>query len=177
MGYKRLMADHPHLTLVDPNALSEHDQEFLPLPYYGWDERPPTVPLDSDEIATALHLAHGDDDQAARLLKVPVVRLQRLVKQSPRLQRIRSESLDVALARAAHIPIQTLFDPEADARRLEWASTKVLQSRLAIGHPLSPAPAQPSAQQSLSINQQNRSITFRWRTDADDARPDGDDVA
>lgn len=160
--------DKPHLTLVDPSYSVEHDAEFTPLPYFPWDERPCTLPLDADECATAVHLEHGDVDRAARLLKVSTIRLQRMIRSSPRLQRILDESLNVALARAVSIPIRTLFDPEADHRRLEWASTKLLQSRLAQGHPLSPAPAAATqANAALTVNPAQRTITFRWRTDDD----------
>lgn len=163
----------PHLTLVDPSTIQNEDLEFTPLPYYPWDERPITLPVETDEAATAIHLTHGDLAAAAHLLKIPTLRLQRLVKQSPRLQRVQEESYGVALAQAASIPIRTLFDPNSDQRAKEWASTKLLQSRLAIGHPLSPAPAattQSSA--SLTLNQPQKTITFRWRTDADDLPSD-----
>jgi hypothetical protein len=152
-----------HLTLVDPG----NDDEFIPLPIYPWDERPRTLPLDHDECATAIHLAHGELVRAAALIKVPLHRLTRLVKQSPRLQRIHTESFEAALIRAAAVPIDTLFDPASDQRAKEWASTKVLQSRLAQGHPLSPAPP-ASIQSTLTVSPAQRTITFRWRTDADD---------
>jgi hypothetical protein len=165
----------PYLTLVDSDHAQSNDDEFVPLPYYPWDERPATLPIDFDEAATAIHLAHGELLKAAALLKTPLHRLTRLVKQSPRLQRILAESFETALIRAVAVPIDTLFSPDADQRAKEWASTKVLQSRLAMGHPLSPAPpANVQSSASLTVNPQQRSITFRWRTDADDAPPDPD---
>jgi hypothetical protein len=164
--------DHPHLTLVDPGAQS-NDGEFAPLPYYPWGERPPTLAIDFDEAATAIHLAHGELNKAASLLKAPLHRLTRLVRQSPRLQRILEESFQHALIRAVAVPIDTLFDPTSDQRAKEWASTKVLQSRLAIGHPLSPAPpASVQSSASLTVNPSQRTITFRWKGD-----DDPDDVA
>jgi hypothetical protein len=167
----------PYLTLVD-NTEPTHDEEFAPLPFYPWDERPSTLPVDHDEAATAIHLANGDVVLAAQLLKIPIVRLTRLVKQSPRLQRILDESFSVALAKAASIPLRTLFNPDANQRALEWASKLVLSSRLAAHHPLAPAPATPSAQTaSLQLNTQQRTLTFRWRTDADDLQPDPSDAA
>lgn len=136
------MADKPpYLTIVDNDHSSQsHDDEFIPLPDYPWDERPSTLPLDSDEAATAIHLANGDEVQAAQLLRVPIIRLRRLIRASPRLQRIYEEALGVTLAKAASIPIQTLWDPNADNRRREWASTTLLKSRLARDHLLAPAP-------------------------------------
>jgi hypothetical protein len=163
--------DKPYLTLVDPSSHPEHDEEFAPLPYYPWDERPPTLPIDADEAATAIHLAHNLPD-AAQLLKVPEIRLKRLVRASPRLQRILEESFGLALDRAVAVPIRTLYNPNADQRALEWASTKLLQSRLAMGHPLSPAPPS-SVQSNAQVQVTPTRITFRWRTDADDA-PDDD---
>lgn len=162
--------DKPYLTLVDPTTTDPaHDEEFAPLPYYPWDERPPTLPLSTEEAATAIHLAHGDIPLAASLLKTPHYRLARLIRASPRLTRIRDESFSLALDHAASIPIRTLFNPDADQRAKEWASTKLLQSRIAAGHPLSPAP--PATTQSnaqLTVNQATKTISFRWRTDADD---------
>jgi hypothetical protein len=165
--------DHPHLTLVDPHLDRSNDDEFVPLPHYPWDTRPAHLPLDHDECATAIHLAHGELTRAAALLRTPLHRLTRLIKSSPRLQRVHLESFEHALIRAAAVPIDTLFDPASDQRAKEWASTKVLQSRLAQGHPLAPAPPQASQSAALTVNPQSRSITFRWRTDADDAIDQG----
>ena len=67
-------------------------QEFEPLPYYSWIERPASLPLTYDEAATAIYLARGDLSQAASLLKVGPSRLNRLVKQSPRLRWIQAEA-------------------------------------------------------------------------------------
>ena len=166
----------PYLTLVDSDRTtdSQHDEEFASLPFYGWDERPETLPLSQEEAATAIHLANGIVPRAAQLLKVPVFRLARLIKGSPRLQRILNESYELGLYYAVAVPLETLFDPTSDQRAREWASTKLLQSRLAQGHPLSPAPPatmQSSAQ--LTVNQPRKTITFRWRTDADDEPNDG----
>ena len=169
--------DKPHLTLVneDFTPSTDHDQEFVPLPFYPWDERPPTLPLDTDEAATAIHLAQAHLPAAAALLKVPLIRLQRLLNASPRLQRIFSESAGLVVARAFSKYIEALDAP--DARRQEWGATKIMQSRAAIGHLFSPAPAQPTAQSnaSLTANTTQRTLTFRWRTDADD-QPNDDDV-
>ena len=67
----------------------EHSvDEFVPLPYFSWSERPLSLPLDVDEIATALFLSHGDLSRAAALLKVDKARLMRPIRRSPRLQRL-----------------------------------------------------------------------------------------
>lgn len=155
--------DKPQLTLVDNNFKSDYEQEFAPLPYMPWDERPSTAELTQGEAATALFLAHGDDHAAARLLKVPYVRLSRLIRGSLRLQRTRDECLGETTAAAASVAIRTLFDPSSDRRQLEWASTKVLQSRMAAGHSLSPAPP-TTVQSNVTVNQADREIVFRWKS-------------
>lgn len=156
----------PYLTLVDPQANHDHDEEFLPLPYYPWDERPPTAPLDHDECATAIHLALGNVPHAAAMLRVPLVRLARSIRASPRLQRIQSEHLELNLHKANGEVIAALDSP--DNKRREWAATKLLQSRMAVGSPLSPAPAASiQSDASITMNQQNKTLTFRWRTAQD----------
>lgn len=137
-----------------------NDEEFAPLPYYPFDERPDSLPLTIDEAATAIHLARGDEVAASSLLKVDVRRLQRLIRGVPRLKRIYEEALGVTLAKAASIPIQTLWDPSADARRLEWASTKLLQSKLGKDHLLSPAP--PSNLTTLSNPANTGTLILKW---------------
>jgi hypothetical protein len=160
--------DHPHLTLVDPNY-STHDDEFIPLPAYPWNERPNALPLTHDEAATAIYLSHGDTQAAALLLRVPFIRLNRLLRQSPRLQTILRESLDEVLARAVSLPISTLFSPDSNQRAKEWAASTVLKSKLAANHPLAPNPAGAQAQ-SLTVSQADREIVFRWRSPTDDAQ-------
>jgi hypothetical protein len=155
-----------HLTIDHDDRPSQHDQEFIPLPFYTWDERPIHVPLDHDECATAIHLAQGDLPRAASLLKVAHARLSRLVTGSPRLQRIRRESLDLVTEKAESKVIASL--DAQDARRQEWAVNTILRSKLGQNSPLSPAPAaslQSSA--SVTVSGQQKSYTFRWRTAAD----------
>jgi hypothetical protein len=62
--------------------------EFVPLPYFPWQSRPDSLPLDTDEIATALYLANGDLQTAAALLKVTVVKLKKPIRKTPRLQQL-----------------------------------------------------------------------------------------
>jgi hypothetical protein len=116
------------------------------------------LPIDDDEAATAIHLAHGELSRAAVLLKVGLHRLTRLVKRSPKLQRILAESLEHTLIRAVKVPIDTLWNDEADQRAREWAARQVLTSKLAANHPLSPAA--PSS--SVTVNNETRSFTVIW---------------
>jgi hypothetical protein len=60
--------------------------EFLPLPLFVWDSRPETLPLDTEEIATAIYLSNGDLKAAADLLKVTVWHLRKPIRKTHRLQ-------------------------------------------------------------------------------------------
>ena len=55
----------------------------------GWKGRS-RLPLDIEEAATALFLKHGDLDAAAARLKVTPARLNRVVRRSPRLMRLKA---------------------------------------------------------------------------------------
>ena len=67
--------------------------EFLPLPFYPFDERSLTYPIDQEEAATALYLSNGDVSAAAELLKVSIPRFNRVVRRSPRLMRLKADLL------------------------------------------------------------------------------------
>ena len=69
---------------------------FVPLPFFGWPERPLSLPLDVEECATALYLAPGDVGASAALLKVSPARLNRVVRTSPRLMRLKAVLLPPA---------------------------------------------------------------------------------
>ena len=56
------------------------EDEFLPLPYFPYDRRPSTIPIDAEEAATALYLAEGEIAVAAATLKVEPLRLMRTVR-------------------------------------------------------------------------------------------------
>jgi hypothetical protein len=62
--------------------------EFLPLPYFPWNSRPETLPLDADEIATSLFLANGHLGKAAERLKVDEKRLKRSIRRNLNLLRL-----------------------------------------------------------------------------------------
>ena len=159
--------DKPYLTLVNSDRDVGLDGEFEPLPFYSYDERPVGLPLDLEECATAIHLAGGDLPNAAALLRVPFHKLNRQVVNHPRLQRILAESHGLAHHRAAAEYLRAL-DSESDRRR-EWGASKILATRSAQGHAFAPAPPQSStATLALSQAGPSRTLTFRWRTDADD---------
>jgi hypothetical protein len=141
-------------------VLSEHDAEFIPLPYYPWVSRPLTFPLDADECATAIHLAKGHVPAAAALLKVPEYKLDRFIRHHPVLQRIQAEEAGLEVHKAAWEYSKALDDPSD--RRREWAASKIMASKAAQSHPFSPAPAGSQTNSNVTINQESREIIIHW---------------
>lgn len=152
----------PYLTLV--GSKDTQDREFIPLPFYPWEERPDTVPLELEECETAIHLAQGHLPKAAELLKTALYKLNRMIVRHPRLQHIYTEAAQNLAHRAAGEIIDALDSP--NDRRREWAATKILSIKAVADHPFAPAPPQPTTQ-SIALTQDNRTITFRFRTDED----------
>ena len=130
------MTDTP-LKLVDSstNALGI-DAEFIPLPYYPWDRRPGHLPLDVEEVATALYLTEGLIAQAAARLKTEPLKVVRSIARSARLQRLHAELASLLNDRVHEEYIRAFKDE--DSRRREWASAKVAQSKQFQSHPLAP---------------------------------------
>lgn len=116
--------------------MNELDEEFFPLPSYTWEARPSTIPLEIEEAATALYISDGEVKTAATRLKVPPLKLQRLIDRSPRLTRLHKQ-LVALLNDDAYREIRAAFQ-DSDSRRREWASSKVITSRQFQEHPLAP---------------------------------------
>lgn len=112
------------------------DGEFLPLPYFPWDRRPSTIPLETEECATALFLSDGHIDPAAERLRVHPLRLIRAIRRSPRLTRLHAE-LAALLNDRVHREYARAFDSEDDRRR-EWAASKISNTKQFQDHPLAP---------------------------------------
>jgi hypothetical protein len=145
--------------------MSDMDEEFLPLPHFPYDERPATTPLEIEECATALYLAQGDTDEAALRLKVHPLRLQRAISRSPRLQRLQAEL--VALLNNRVLKEYKRAFQEEDARRREWAASKLAQTAQFQSHPLAPN-SQSSPQ--LTLAGPTR-IVISWDDGSSDDRP------
>ena len=80
------------LMTTGPNCMRKYSRsEFETLPFYPWISRPETLPLDDDECATALFIAKGDISAAAERLKVVPSLLNRAIRKSRRLQRLRDD--------------------------------------------------------------------------------------
>ena len=129
--------ERPHLTLVDSSTRSDLDAEFIPLPYFPWDKRPSHLPLDVEEVATALYLTGGLIGQAAERLKTEPLKVVRVISRSARLTRLHGE-LAALLNDKVHEEYVRAFQSEDDRRR-EWASSKVSQTKGFQVHPLAPS--------------------------------------
>ena len=139
------------------DSLNEVDQEFLPLPYYSWETRPITVPVDIEEAATALYLHGGVVSDAAERLRIPSLKLQRIIDRSPRLTRLHKELVSLLNDKVLKQVITAFDDPEN--RRKEWASAQVIRSEAFRSHPL--APTRDNATPTLNIAGPQR-IVISW---------------
>ena len=130
------MTDPPFLKLVEPNSNPPDSEEFIPLPHFPWDVRPSHLPLDVEEVATALYLAQGLVARAAERLKVEPLRVVRAISRQRRLSGLHNE-LASFLNDKVHEEYVSAFKASDDRRR-EWASSKVSQTKQFQGHPLAP---------------------------------------
>ena len=130
------MTEPPHLRIVDSSTVSDLDAEFIPLPFYPWDKRPPHLPVDVEEAATALYLTQGLIGKAAERLKVEPLKLARIISRSARLTRLHAE-LASLLNDKVHEEYINAFKSDDDRRR-EWAAAKVSNTKGFQAHPLAP---------------------------------------
>ena len=137
--------------------MNEIDEEFLPLPYYPYETRPPGVPVDIEEAATALYLHGGVIADAAERLRIPSLKLQRIIDRSPRLTRLHKELVALLNDKVLKQVITAFDDPEN--RRKEWASAQVIRSEAFRSHPL--APTRDASQPTLSLAGPQR-IIISW---------------
>ena len=115
------MSDPPKLKLVEHPLIPPDESEFLPLPFYPWDRRPSHLPLDVEEVATALYLGEGVIGRAADRLKTEPLKVVRQIARSARLQRLHAE-LAALLNDRVHEEYVKAFTSEDDRRR-EWAAS------------------------------------------------------
>ena len=106
------------------------------MPFYPWEIRPSHLPLDVEEVATALYLAGGLIARAAERLKTEPLKVVRAIARSARLTRLHAE-LASLLNDKVHEEYIAAFKDE-DSRRREWAASKVSQTKGFQAHPLAP---------------------------------------
>jgi len=80
-------------------------------------ERPLELPLDVEEVRTAIWMASGNISEAAKVLKVTSIRLRNFVKKSPYLSAEMQEAADRLVDIAEANVAEALGDPLDPSRR------------------------------------------------------------
>jgi hypothetical protein len=92
-------------------------QDLVPLPTMPWSVRPDELPLNVDEVRTAIWLESGNVTKAAKRLKSDPLRVRRFIKQSPRLSAELKEAEEQLLDRAQEVVREALDDTDDASRR------------------------------------------------------------
>jgi hypothetical protein len=92
--------------------MSEVPSDLVPLPTSPWDERPGDLPLDREEVRTALWRASGSVSNAATLLKVSSGRLRKFIANSAYLQAEAEEAREQIVDYAEDVVMEELRDPD-----------------------------------------------------------------
>ena len=82
-----------------------------------YSERPLELPLDVEEVRTAIWMASGNVTEAAKILKVTSIRLRNFVKKSPYLSAEMQEAADRLVDIAEANVAEALGDPLDPSRR------------------------------------------------------------
>lgn len=99
--------------------------DLVALPTMPYSERPPELPLDTEECRTAIWMAAGNITEAAKLLKITSIRLRAFVRKSPYLSAELQEASDRLVDIAEANVLDALTD-EQDASRRDTMSRFVL---------------------------------------------------
>ena len=117
--------------------------DLLPIPTQPWDQRPVELPLDPEEVRTAIWRTNGNISAASALIKVPSNRLRRFIANSPRLSREIEESREQIVDIAEGVVRDALRDPDrADpmarfvlgtmGRKRGWGQVRVILPLLVL---------------------------------------------
>lgn len=86
--------------------------DLVVLPTMPYQERPADIPLEVEEVRTAIWLKNGNISEAAELLKVPSSRLRKFVNNNAYLSSEQNEARERLKDRAEEVIRQGLNDPE-----------------------------------------------------------------
>lgn len=106
--------------------------DLVPLPTSPWDVRPAELPLEVEEVRTALWRTRGNVSKAAELVKVSSQRLRTFVDKSEYLQRERDEAKEQMLDQAEDNVYEALTDHQDPGRKdsmTRFVLSQVGQSR------------------------------------------------
>lgn len=101
--------------------------DLVPIGTAPWDERPTELPLDVEEVRTALWMNRGNIHKAAELLKISSQRLRRFVNNNEYLKSEQEEAREVLKDLAEENVYDALTD-EQDKGRKDSMSRFVLQT-------------------------------------------------
>ena len=145
--------------------MADFPSDLQPIPTQPWDERPDSLPLQVEEVRTALWLESGSIAKAAIRLKVTANRLRRFIQNSPRLLAEQNEAREQLADRAEEVVKEALFDP-VDASRRDSMAKYVLSS---IGR-LRGYGTGPGKQ--ININSEGGNILIQWADGSSITTPD-----
>lgn len=114
--------------------------DLQPIPTQPWDERPEDLPLQEEEVRTALWLDRGNISLAAERLKIRTARLRNYVNNKPRLLAEQREAREQLVDRAEEVVAEALND-NTDAGRRDGMAKFVMNSEVARNRGLSARPA------------------------------------
>ena len=92
-------------------------QDLIPLPTMPYDSRPESLPLDIEECRTALWRVRGNITEAAKILKVPSIRLRNFVNRSAYLSAEQKEATEILKDMSEDVVYDALTDLEDKGRR------------------------------------------------------------
>lgn len=143
-------------------------QDLQPIPTQPWDERPDSLPLNVEEVRTALWLESGSIPKAAIRLKVLASRLRRFINSSPRLLAEQNEAREQLADKAEENVKDALWD-DKDAARRDSMSKYVLSS-LGRGRGYGQGPGKQ-----ININSEGGNILIQWADGTAIQTPENDD--
>jgi hypothetical protein len=135
--------------------VSAFPTDLQPIPTQPWDERPDSLPLQVEEVRTALWLESGSIPKAAIRLKVASHRLRRFVSNSPRLIAEQNEAREQLVDKAEENIKEALWDPIDSGRR--DSMSKYVASSLGRLRGYGTGPGKQ-----ININSEGGNILIQW---------------
>lgn len=96
---------------LNPHPVAPWQPEIAPLPQ-RLSDWPDDVPLDHEEVKSALWHARGNIKGAAQILRTPPARLGALVRHAPDLGEIRTQAAELVLDLAEAVVVEALEDED-----------------------------------------------------------------
>ena len=95
--------------------------DLVPLPTQPWEVRPSEIPLEIEEVRTAIWVNRGNVSNAAKQLRTDAARLRKFIKNSPRLVAEMEEASERLVDMSEDIVYDALTDGENPLRQDQMA--------------------------------------------------------